>query len=198
MPRVPSESSTSRRHRLADFLDLQGTIMVRACSTCAKHKRVCKVHTRSGKCNECVRRGQRCDIKVTKSEFDRLRTEKEKLLKGIEDARRAQEDARRALEAAHEASRVAFAREMRLRQQMDLIDRRADDAIAVEIANIEELEAEERAEAETLTFPESASGFSLHLSPGTWGAIEGLSSEYWDLGSLADPGGTVLEAGGSS
>lgn len=168
--------------------------MVKACSTCKKHKRVCKVHARSGKCNECVRRGQRCDIQVSRSEFDRLRAEKEKLLQGIADARRAQEEAHKALEAAHEASRTAFAKEMRLRQQMDLVDRRADDAIAVEVANIEELEEQERQE-------EAARELSLNLSPTTWSALDGLPEDFFvdsAFAAFVDSGGTASEVGGSS
>jgi hypothetical protein len=62
---------------------------------------------------------------------------------------------------------------------MDLIDRRADDAIAVEVREIEELERAE--ETETMTFGEvSENGFNLHLSPSTWGAFEGYPLEFWE------------------
>lgn len=85
---------------------------------------------------------------------------------------------------AHEKAlndlRVARAREERLRQQMDLIDQRAEEAIAVEERNIEELEqAEVR---ETINFSDaSGGGLALNLSPATWSALEGFDDDYWDL-----------------
>ena len=54
---MPPQSSTLRRRCLADFLDRFGEAAIKKCSTCAKHSRVYKVYIRSGKCNECVRRG---------------------------------------------------------------------------------------------------------------------------------------------
>lgn len=153
--------------------------MVRKCSSCAKHSRVCKVHVRSGKCSECLRRGQRCDVRVTESEFKRLAEEKEKLRARIKESREAQEEAMKAHEKALEDLRVARAREERLRQQMDLIDQRAEEAISVEERNIEELE---RAEiGETIDFGDMSGGLALNLSPTTWGAIEGLPDDFWDL-----------------
>jgi hypothetical protein len=193
MPKHPTESSTTRRHRLSEFIETFGEVMVQKCTTCAKYQRVCKVHVRSGKCSECVRRGQRCDVRVTQSEFKRLSDEKEKLRKQIQESRNAQEAAFKAHEKAMEDLRVARAREERLRQQMDLIDRRADDAIAVESREIEELE--QGGSSEVLTFGEvPEDGFNLHLSPSTWGAFEGFPSEYWE----ADFGDTAQGVVGSS
>jgi hypothetical protein len=47
---------------------------------------VCKVYVQSGKCSECLCRGQRCDIKVTELEFKRLAAEKEKLRVKIKES----------------------------------------------------------------------------------------------------------------
>jgi len=142
--------------------------MVKKCSTCDKHGRVCKVHVRSGKCSECLRRGQRCDVKVTQSEFKRLAEEKNKLRKRIQEARDEQEAAMRIHEKALEDLKVARAREERLRQQMDLVDRRAEEAIAVEERSIEEQEAAEAAEgSELLPSDITTEGLALNLSPGT-------------------------------
>lgn len=61
--------------------------MAKLCSTCKKHKRVCKVDLRSGKCSECLHRGnQRCDVRVTQSELDRLKADKAKLWREIQEA----------------------------------------------------------------------------------------------------------------
>ena len=162
--------------------------MVKKCSTCVKHGRVCKVHVRSGKCSECLRRGQRCDIRVTESEFKRLAAQKEKLRAQIKESRVAQdaamkahekvfEDLRIAREKALEDLQVARAREERLRREMDLIDRRAEEAIAVEEKNIEE-EENETMGVEALS-DEVTMGPSL--GPHTWSALEGLPEDFWDL-----------------
>jgi hypothetical protein len=74
---------------------------------------------------------------------------------------------------------------------MDLIDRRADKAIAVESWEIKELEQAEQ--SELLTFravPKDS--FNLYLSPYTWGAFKGYPINFWD--PSVD---TVLTAGGS-
>jgi hypothetical protein len=176
MPGKHPVSSTTRRHLLSDFINSFGEAMVKKCSTCEKHNRVCKVHVRSGKCGECVRRGQRCNVRVTESEFKRLLVEKERLRAQIKESREAQASAFKAHEKALEELRVARAREDRLRQQMDLLDRRAEDAISVEERNIEEAESKESFD---LSFPEEVpSGPSL--SPATWGAFEGFPDEFWE------------------
>lgn len=177
MPKHPPASSTTRRHLLSQYIDSAGEVMVKKCSTCVKHNRVCKVHVRSGKCGACVRLGQRCDVRVSESEFKRLLSEKEKLKAQIKESRETQEIAFKAHEKALEELRVARAREDRLRQQMDLLDRRAADAIAVEERNIEELEAAETSELLPSTV-EVPSG--PLLSPATWGAFEGFPDEFWE------------------
>ena len=89
--------------------------MVKKCSTCVKHNCVYKVYIRSGKCSECLRRGQRCNVRVTESEFKRLAVEKEKLRARIKESREAQNAAMKASEKALEDLRVARACEERLR-----------------------------------------------------------------------------------
>jgi hypothetical protein len=174
-------SSTIRRHRLAEFIESFGETMVQRCSTCVRHNRVCKVHVRSGKCSECLRRGQRCDVRVTESEFRRLATEKAKLKERIKESREAQEVAMKAHEKALEDLRTARAREERLRRQMDLVDRRADEAIAVEERGIVEQEQEER--GEVLSFEGPSEGLALNLSPHTWGAFQDVPEGFWDFGN---------------
>lgn len=171
MPVVRTRTSTERRLELADFIDTFGDTMVQKCSSCAKHNLVCKVHLRSGKCNYCNRKNLRCDVKVTQSEFRRLTEEKKKLKRQIDEALSAQAD-------ALEALRTARAREERLRQQMDLTDRRAAEAVAVESRAIEELEAEEA--QETLVPDTSSQGLALQLSPSTWGALDDVPDGFWE------------------
>ena len=95
MPKHPAESSTARRHCLYKFINSFGENMVKKCATCEKHGWVCKVHIRSGKCSECLRRGQRCDVRVTQLEFQRLLSEKEKLRKQIKESQEMQSEAMR-------------------------------------------------------------------------------------------------------
>lgn len=178
MPPSSAESSTVRRHRLAAFIDSCGDVIVQKCSTCNKHKRVCKVYLQLGKCSECVKRGQRCDVRVTRSEFDRLLKEKEKLLGQLKESREAQDAALRAQDRALEDLRVARAREERLRQQIDLIDRRSGEAIAVESRNLDLLEFIDN-ESSSLEGPSDR--FKLALSPSTWNAFEGFPLDFPDV-----------------
>jgi hypothetical protein len=83
MPKHPPAASTLRRHELADFIDLFGEIIVKKCSTCVKANRIYQVHVRSEKCGACNKLSQRCDVKVTQSEFQRLTAEKIRLKKEI-------------------------------------------------------------------------------------------------------------------
>jgi hypothetical protein len=137
--------------------------MVQKCSSCVKHSRVCKVHLRSGKYNHCNRQNQRCDVKVTQSEFRCLTEEKQKLERQIDEALSAQADALDAL-------RTARAREERLRQQTDLTYSRAAEAIAVESRALKELKVVEG--QETLSLETPSDGLAPQLSPSTWGVPE--------------------------
>ncbi|KAI9658336.1 MAG: hypothetical protein M1821_002469 [Bathelium mastoideum] len=176
MPPFRSKSSTDRRKQLASFIECQGTIMVNPCANCIQNRRRCRVHIRSGKCSECLRRGQRYDIQVTQSKWERLKSKKEELQRGIKQAYQDQEEARQRESEAHAAVQVAFAKEMRLRQQLDLLDGRVAEAIAVEERNIEEQENEECGN-EILEAVESS---EFSLSPRTWGAWDGLPPSAWE------------------
>ena len=68
--RKPSRvSSTIRQKRLVESVELLGKTMIRKYSLCAKHNHVFKVNDRSGRCSECLRRSQRCEVWVTKFGF---------------------------------------------------------------------------------------------------------------------------------
>ena len=72
---------------------------------------------------------------------------------------------------------------------MDLVDRRAEEAIAVEERSIEEQEAAEAAENPELLLNDIvAEGLSLNLSSGTWSALEGYGDEFWEFPSLLPAG----------
>ena len=60
-----SFNSTTRRLKLADFIDVFGDTIVQKCSNCAKHNRLYKVHLRSRKCNYCNRKNISYNVKVT-------------------------------------------------------------------------------------------------------------------------------------
>jgi len=124
------------------------------------------VHVRSGRCGECHLSGSVCDIRVTKSEWDLLKSERERILRDIEASRKAQLFARRVMDEAYE-------KEMKLRQEMSSLETRAEEAIAVEEANLGASEG-----TETLDLP-SASLADLSLSPFTWSAGDGLPDQFW-------------------
>jgi hypothetical protein len=82
--------------------------------------------------------------------------------------------------------KITRAREERLRQQIDLVDRRAEEAIAMEERSIEEQEAAER--IELLPNDIVTEGLSLNLSPGTWSALEGYGDEFWEFPNMLPAG----------
>jgi len=139
--------------------------MPRACSACRRRGTVCKVHVRSGRCGECHLHGSTCDIRVTQAEWEELRSQRERLLRDIEASRKAQEAARRAMDEA-------FGEELRLRKEMSHLEKRAEEAIAVEDAH---LYPEPR---EVLELPPAPPG-DLALSPFTWSAVNGLDDQFW-------------------
>ena len=132
--------------------------MMKPCSTCRRHSRVCKVHLRSGSCSECLRRNQKCDVRVIENEWKRLKAEKFKLRQKICNALAAQEETRKAENKAASDRRVTLAKEMRLRQQMNMLKKRADKVITLKEAQI----AEENDSSVTLNFEDLV--FSLHFN----------------------------------
>lgn len=174
MPADRPASSTHRRRELVAAIEVYGTVMVTKCSNCKPHPhRVCKVLVRSGKCGECLKRGSRCDVAVTRNEFSRLVAEKERLDAQIKEARKEQD-------AAFEAMRVARAKEDRLTKQLALNEKRAEEAIAVESAALEELE-EDPAQPAWPAGP-------AELTTSVWSAMDRLPLDFWESdASLAIP-----------
>ena len=74
----------------------------------------------------------------------------------------------------------AFAKELTLRQEMSQLEAEAEEAIAVEDARLDSLEATSAvASKEVLDLP-PAPGGDLALSPFTWSAGDGLEDRFWD------------------
>ena len=155
-------TSTDRRKDLASFIEIHGDIMPRKCNHCQKDNLVCKVHIKSGRCGNCNDRGHNdCNVRVTEAEWRKLKVERSKLLDAIEQAR--------------EATSIALAKERRLMKQLELLDKRSDDAVALQEAQAQEAEVEEFLAG---LGSESLSG-ELALQPETWSAMDGIPDEHW-------------------
>jgi uncharacterized protein (DUF3084 family) len=96
-------------------------------------------------------------MRVTQSEFTQLVTEKEKLQAQIKESCKAQNKALKASKKALEELQVARARKKQLRQQIDLLDHRAEEAISIEERSI----AEQELDKGTITFNSSSEGITL-------------------------------------
>ena len=179
MPKAPKSSklivkdnSTVRRLNLADFIDIFGDVMPVACRNCREAGLVCRVHIRSGRCNECNRSNSKtCNIRISENEWSTIKEEKDRLQA-------------RLLEIEKEKLEIQQA----LKENAD----RAAEAIAVEEADIIRLEQQEAA---------SAPSDGMALSPFTWSALSGFGDDVWEanppsyLGELV---GTRPTVGGSS
>lgn len=172
-------SSTDDRKSLGRFVNAFGNVMPRACSACRRNHTECKVHVRSGRCGGCHLRGSVCDIRITKSEWDLLRSERERLIREIAASRQAQKLAAAAQEEARRRMDSAFQDEVKLRREMLELESKAEEAIAVEDARLESLEKDAGPPGDVLELPPVSTG-DLALSPFTWSAGDGLIDQFWD------------------
>lgn len=190
MPKV-KVLSTTRKNNLASYISESGSEMPVPCSRCRSDNASCKIDLRSGRCALCIQKGRKCDLVVTRAEWEKMAKEKKRL--------------KEQLDAAEEAISVAIARRSRLRKQLLLFEKRESEAIERELASIEEIErlereAQERATAEASNYDPNSSELPpfhdiLAMSPVQWGQVDDLPLSFWEnLGS----GGTVVEAAGSS
>lgn len=213
MPKL-KPSSTERRIRQSEKIEALGEIMVRPCLHCRETKSVCRVHVGSGRCGVCTKENRRdCNVKVTEAEWSRLRRQREALEKKVSEHRRKMRELNEAYEASlrriqeeevvrrriQEEEAAAWEKKARLQRELELLERRETEAIAVEEAALMELPDED-----------VVPGPSLSLSPPTWSLREGISDDFWsdpDLlsvpellvsGNLGATSGTVAEAGSSS
>jgi hypothetical protein len=175
MPKAPPISSTQRRLNLASYIDIYGDVMPVSCHNCRRQNLVCRVHVRSGRCNECNRSNAKdCNIRISENEWSVIKEEKDRLQARLEALEREAAEVRRAL-----------------RENAD----RAAEAISVEESEIQRLEQQEAS---------LSIGPDLAMSPFTWSAMDGLGDEVWDatvpsyLGdSLVGNEGTAPSVGGS-
>ncbi|KAF2748467.1 hypothetical protein M011DRAFT_466871, partial [Sporormia fimetaria CBS 119925] len=182
-PKAPSSSSTNRRLSLASFIDDFGDIMPVACRNCRVAGLSCRVHVRSGRCNECNRKNLRnCNIQISENEWVEIRDEKNRLQARLDELRQKEEEMRKEKQEIQEALRVNA--------------EKAAEAIAVEDASLTLLEQQEGTVAPS---------DGLALSPFTWSAMSGLGDEIWAAGvpdylgdSRVESGGTVPASGDNS
>lgn len=168
-------NSHQRRHRLARIIRENGIEMPSPCKKCinARTKEKCVVDLSSGRCAPCVAKGRKCDLVVTRLEFDKLRKSKEKLRRQIEESRK---------ERASLWSKIleVEARNMRLEKQLEKAEVQESDAVEREMASIEELEQEEARLAESsavLTSDVFVGQDVLQLTTSDWALIDGVP---WD------------------
>ena len=123
MPKAPSVNSTARRLNLAIYIDLYRDVMPVACRNCWVAGLVCRVHVRSGRCNECNRRNLKsCNIRILENEWVLIRQERERLQARLEAIKKEEAEVQKALQENAE---------------------RAAEAILVEEASISLLEQQE-------------------------------------------------------
>jgi len=130
-------SSAESQRTLGAFILIFGRTMPRSCSYCQQRGLECKVHIRSGFCGECNKNNRSgCNVRVTKKEWSRIKSERERLLKELAAAAEARKDADAARERAEKARQVAVENELRLRGEMFALEEEAEEAIATEEARV--------------------------------------------------------------
>jgi hypothetical protein len=93
------------------------------CQNCRVAGLVCRVHVRSGRCNECNQRNLKsCNIRISENEWVLIRQERERLQARLEAIKKEEAEVQRALQENAE---------------------RAAEAISVEEASISLLEQQE-------------------------------------------------------
>jgi hypothetical protein len=171
------------------------------CSHCRTKNLVCRVDLKSGRCCECVRRAQKCSLRVTKQEFDRLAKMRKQAEEELEKAGGEEEKMASKLQDQQEKLRVQQAKIRRMRKQLRKTERDESEAFDREMASIEEAEQIERelaAQAPVVAtdIVSDAPPFEfddrLSYTTRQWeDFVEGFD---WQLVS----GGTVAEGSGSS
>ena len=81
---------------------------------------------------------------------------------------------------------------MRLRQQIDFLNKRVEEAISVKEFALAE------ADQEVIDFSQPPEGLALNLSPYTWSALDDLPDGFWDVPVPAVSGRTAPVPSGSS
>ena len=115
-----------RRERQAILIETEGREMPSPCTACREAKSSvgrprprCVVDVRFGCCSQCVRKGySSCDVSVTWTEWERLRSQRRKL--------------KRQLDEAEEKVTEAMTRVHRLRKQLRIAEDREEKEISKE------------------------------------------------------------------
>jgi hypothetical protein len=133
-------SSVLRRQRLADRLSSFGLSNMIACSGCARSGSLCIVGRDSTRCVRYIERSVRCDGTFSAEKFDKISTQRLKLLEKVEKLRR------RSAELLTKLTRQSAA-EQRLLSQLKSISARQKLMLRREVQALEEFNALESAEA---------------------------------------------------
>ncbi|KAK0247029.1 hypothetical protein LTS09_017835 [Friedmanniomyces endolithicus] len=125
-----------RRERQAIDIETEGREMPSPCTACREARSSderprprCVVDVRYGCCSQCVRRGySSCDVSVTWTEWERLRSQRRKL--------------KRQLDEAEEKVTEAMYRVHRLRKQLRVAEDREEKEISKEFVALQKLPSE--------------------------------------------------------
>ncbi|KAF2020316.1 hypothetical protein BU24DRAFT_419861 [Aaosphaeria arxii CBS 175.79] len=124
------------------------------CGGCRTRSLRCVIDRHSGFCTECLASTRKCDKVVTAEDFDRAG-------RMLADLRRQVDEADAAVLRAKESAHEALGREIRLRKQLQLAEKRYADLAERERLSIEELEqmqATESSPSGPSTAPSGSSG----------------------------------------
>lgn len=94
----------------------------------------CIIGPRSGKCSECVRKGVKCDVTVSRPEWERLRDARDALRRDIEKIEEEEVELLQKLAARR-------AKKIQLRKRLRLSEHRTESAVAQELEDLEAAEA---------------------------------------------------------
>ena len=181
----PSKSSTARRKRLADKIDLLGFPAMAPCPQCVSSGAKCWIQKNSARCSSCNRKNIVCDGNFSEAEFDSLEAQKTKLKVQRVEARSRLTKLAWALLAAQKE-------QDKLDTQLDKIHRRQEQMVELEAKALDELDGIIPCRTD-LVVPEPSKPQAVS------GAPVALMSDVdfsWDdsefLAMMQDPGG-ILE-----
>lgn len=138
---MPKVSATIRRNHLADRVRKRDHRMPSPCGACRRASKKCLVDALSGYCARCLEKHLKCDLVVTEADWGRLDQACEKVEKELKDTV-AQ------VFAAEESCPVLLSKQLRLLEQLELLDRREKEMFARELSSIKELEKLEQENAQ--------------------------------------------------
>lgn len=127
-----------------------------------------------------------CNIRVTASEWSKLKEERLRLSRELDDARRNLERLQREMSSVMAEMSSAVGTESRIRSLLVDLERREDSAVATEDAALRVLESAERSEV-TSVLDLGSNSPGLALQPLTWTSWDGLPDSFWDT-SLSSVG----------